>query len=467
MTKKRFQNGFIDVYLQMCEKLAERKVQDDSHGVACQAISANVEKVEKYIISWTKTAKNDNSQNSFYILGSSILMKEDETVATDKERILKRKREDNESILTPKNNIVVLGDNESDEQKEFVSPIESNKRKNYDGNILSAGGMMVSSEDIKNILENSKANYEEKDKLTDDDVKKSLAEADIINISSDNPPINRELFNRLKKKAHSQPPPRIKIDGLKKCIQENYARKITTTISNIRSVTTIEDFDTKQVDFIKRILEIKLMQFQARHSKKLDLLMDENIYTSTIVSPDFEILKFCFPKLFISRWNENDVPSSKWHREIAYCNSSVSAHKADGILFNYENISQEFLLFENIGPPLKTQNPKYNDSICKTFWNENGDVEVAKKYYVLAYVLYKDKGELFRLNLGAPQTFVAKRILTVNYPFEYSTFPCIVSIINLLFTVKAIFESNVNVLHDYSKSCMEISNNFIPVREWL
>ncbi|CAG8472526.1 19819_t:CDS:2 [Racocetra fulgida] len=258
------------------KQMWERKVQADSHKVACHTISANVEKVGKNIISWTKTATNDNSQNPFYISG-------------------------------------VLNDNEGDEQKEFAPSIESNKKRNYDGDILSAGGTMVSSEDINNILENIKANYEEKDELTDNDVERSLAEADIINISSDNPPINRELFNRLKEKAHSQPPPRIKIDGLKK--------------------------------------------------------------------------------------NENDVPSSKWRREIVYRDSNASARKADGILFNYGNITQEFLLFENIGPPLKTQNPKYNgdllkcfrnsvDSICKTFWNGNGDIKFAKKYYVLAYVLY-------------------------------------------------------------------------------
>ena len=32
------------------------------------------------------------------------------------------------------------------------------------------------------------------------------------------------------------------------------------------------------------------MQFQAGHGNKLDLLMDENTYTSTIVSPNFENL---------------------------------------------------------------------------------------------------------------------------------------------------------------------------------
>ena len=64
----------------------------------------------------------------------------------------------------------------------------------------------------------------------------------------------------------------------------------------------IEGFDTEQFDFVKQILEIKLMQLQAGHGEKLDLSMDENTYTATIVSPDFETLKLCFPALFISRW---------------------------------------------------------------------------------------------------------------------------------------------------------------------
>ncbi|CAG8798896.1 23299_t:CDS:2, partial [Gigaspora rosea] len=63
------------------------------------------------------------------------------------------------------------------------------------------------------------------------------------------------------------------------------------------------------------------------------------------------------------------------------------------------------------------------------------------------------EGELFRVNLGAPKTFVAEKILKVNYAFEYATFPNIVDIIiDLLFTVKAVIESNQDVFHDYTKS---------------
>ncbi|KAF0483243.1 hypothetical protein F8M41_023240 [Gigaspora margarita] len=130
------------------------------------------------------------------------------------------------------------------------------------------------------------------------------------------------------------------------------------------------------------------MQLQAGHGEKLDWLMDENTYTSTIVSPDFEILKLCFPNLFISRWNENEVPSSKWRRILIY--GVASARKTDGILFNYDNVDQEFLIFENIGPPSRRKKPKYYadllkcfrnsvDAICKIFWNGNGDVELGRK----------------------------------------------------------------------------------------
>ena len=73
-------------------------------------------------------------------------------------------------------------------------------------------------------------------------------------------------------------------------------------MSNLQATTEIEGLDLEEFNFVKRVLEIKLMQLQAGHGEKLDLLMDENTYTSTIVSPDFEILKLCFPCLFISRW---------------------------------------------------------------------------------------------------------------------------------------------------------------------
>ncbi|CAJ0875764.1 14026_t:CDS:2 [Entrophospora sp. SA101] len=248
---------------------------------------------------------------------------------------------------------------------------------------------------IEDILASQMDN--EEIELDNEEFEQRLADADIINISAANSLINKKLFNKLKVTAQSQSIPRINVDELKKWIKKNYTRKVNTTLSNLQSTTMIEGFDTEQFDFVKRILEMKLMQLQAGHGEKLDLSMDENTYTATIVSPDFETLKLCFPALFISRWNENEVPLSKWRRKLIY--GVGYARKADGILFNYGNVDQEFLLFENVGPPSKTKEPKYRadllkcfrnsvDAICKTFWNGNGDVELAKKYYVLSYVLH-------------------------------------------------------------------------------
>ncbi|CAJ0764172.1 19463_t:CDS:2, partial [Entrophospora sp. SA101] len=45
-------------------RIAEREVQTISHDAACCTISANVEKVEKNVIMWTKTVINDDSDNS-------------------------------------------------------------------------------------------------------------------------------------------------------------------------------------------------------------------------------------------------------------------------------------------------------------------------------------------------------------------------------------------------------------------
>ncbi len=98
--------------------------------------------------------------------------------------------------------------------------------------------------------------------------------------------------------------------------------------------------------------------------------------------------------------NENDVPSSKWRRELIY-DTGALACKADGILFNYDDSDHEFLIFENIGPPLETKNSKYHqdllksfrncvDSICRLFWRGIGDVKLASRYYVLAYVVYSE-----------------------------------------------------------------------------
>ncbi|CAG8823009.1 34890_t:CDS:2, partial [Racocetra persica] len=106
----------------------------------------------------------------------------------------------------------------NDKKEEFRYDLKNNKRKNYAKDISLVNkrfGIMASLENIKNIL-NYKANHEEKDELFEDEFEKSLAEVDIINISSNNPLINKEFFDILKKTAQSQPPSHIKVDRLKK-----------------------------------------------------------------------------------------------------------------------------------------------------------------------------------------------------------------------------------------------------------
>ena len=79
----------------------------------------------------------------------------------------------------------------------------------------------------------------------------------------------------------------------------------------------------------------------------------------------------------------------------------VFARKADGILCNFDRAEadQEFLIFENTGPPTRAQYGKYQtdtfkcfqncvDAIRKTFWCGTGDVSIASKYFVLAYMVY-------------------------------------------------------------------------------
>ncbi|CAB5357118.1 unnamed protein product [Rhizophagus irregularis] len=182
--------------------------------------------------------------------------------------------------------------------------------------------------------------------------------------------------------------------------------------------------------------------------------MDENTYTSTVISPDFEFLKTCFPGLFISRWNENDVPSSKWCREFVYGTGAL-ARKADGILFNYDDNNHEFFIFENIGPPLETKNSKYHKDLLKNFRNSVDSI---------CRLFWEYEGELFRVNLGAPKIFVAE---SINYSFNYASFTNIIDIIKLLFTVKSVFESNKDILYEYNLSCMETDKNFTRVHEWL
>ncbi|CAB5357117.1 unnamed protein product [Rhizophagus irregularis] len=290
------------------------------------------------------------------------------------------------------------------------------------------------------------------DELSDDEYEERLIEANIVNISANRSFANKDLLEILKEHAKSDPFFDANITGLKNWFRKNYARKIDDTLSSLQATTEIDGFDENQFNLIKRVLENKLMQLG--HGDQLDVLMDENTYTSTVISPDFEFLKTCFPGLFISRWNENDVPSSKWCREFVYGTGAL-ARKADGILFNYDDNNHEFFIFENIGPPLETKNSKYHKDLLKNFRNSVDSI---------CRLFWEYEGELFRVNLGAPKIFVAE---SINYSFNYASFTNIIDIIKLLFTVKSVFESNKDILYEYNLSCMETDKNFTRVHEWL
>jgi hypothetical protein len=145
-----------------------------------------------------------------------------------------------------------------------------------------------------------------------------LIEANIVNISANRSLANKDLLKILKEQANSAPfPTNINTTGLKIWTKKfmRYAQdyvyllfiffqyNIYDTLSNLRETTKIDGFDADQFDLIKRVLEYKLMHLIAGHGNQLDVtLMDENTYTSTVISQDFELLKLCFPGLFVSQW---------------------------------------------------------------------------------------------------------------------------------------------------------------------
>ncbi|CAG8532237.1 3582_t:CDS:2 [Diversispora eburnea] len=193
-----------------------------------------------------------------------------------------------------------------------------------------------------------------------------------------------------------------------------YLASLETIIKAENKQKTRKSTTIIRTDNNKAPKRVKIEDFFARDTRtKVTETSSENEHVSwEIIENALEIQKTNF-----------EEKEELTEEEFEKSDGNVSARKADGILLNYENISQEFLLFENVGPPSKTKNPKYKgdllkcfrnsvDAICKTFWNVNGDVELARKYYVLTYVLYRDKGELFRLNMGAPKTFVTERNYT-------------------------------------------------------
>ncbi|RUS16732.1 hypothetical protein BC937DRAFT_90865 [Endogone sp. FLAS-F59071] len=185
----------------------------------------------------------------------------------------------------------------------------------------------------------------------------------------------------------------------------------------------IKGFNDDEFDLIKRVLEDKLMHMHARLTGKLDLLMDENTYTSMVISTDFEFLKKCFPGLFDSRWyvsnqlNENEVPSSRWCHQLS--GELASARKADGILFSFDQFDQEIFIFENVGPPIRAQSSKCHRDTLKCF--ENCIDALVRTFWGVCSMQNK----------------------------------------------MAIFESNKNILDEYTTSLFKKNTNITPVREWL
>ncbi|CAJ0846439.1 13714_t:CDS:2, partial [Entrophospora sp. SA101] len=337
-------------------------------------------------------------------------------------------------------------------------------------------------EKMPNAISTSYIDEFDQEELTDEEYFLGLSVADIINLSDKKTLADDEMVAKLKKEANSNPPPCINSAYLKRWFNSVYENDIENSLKKLKKdFDVIDGFDTSESDLIKDIIRIKLLQLRADHGK-INKHIDENTYTSILISMDFEFLRLHFPGLISSSWNENEVPSSKWRREKIYNDSDAMARKADGILFNYNCRDQELFIFENIGPPEKTNNPKYlsdklkcfrncADSIFKTFYNGNGNIKYASKFYVLAYIVYKTKGELFRVNLAAPETFAVDKIMEIEYPFEHVNIINIIKVIELVFMVKKIIELNNDTLYNYKQSCIDIDkynkDKFIKVKEWL
>ncbi|RHZ84040.1 hypothetical protein Glove_86g123 [Diversispora epigaea] len=267
-------------------------------------------------------------------------------------------------------NEVFTTDTENLKRKRSLENLDSEPSQTPENQIKSSS---ISSEDtnVDECEENSEKekseDFIENCNLSDDEYEERLIEANIVNISASRSLANKDLLKISKERVKSIPFPNINTTGLKIWIKKIYMRNIHDTLSNLRATTEINGWAWESA--------------------------------------------FTFPGLFVSQWKENDFPSTKWRRELVYYTNAY-ARKADGILFNYDDNDHEFLIFENISPPLETKNRNICDIRSFSFTN-------------------------------------------------------ITDIINLLFTVKAVFESNKNVLYEYDLSCMGTDENVIPVHEWL
>ncbi|KAF0510822.1 proteophosphoglycan ppg4 [Gigaspora margarita] len=182
-------------------------------------------------------------------------------------------------------------------------------------------------------------------------------------------------------------------DEIENYVINVFERNIEETIKSIQDKKI--NLDQKDAEFIKRILDAWAFRWKAEFNEN----MSESTYTATWIAPDFEILKSKNPELFTSSWCEMIHPSSRWIRQNVYKSNKKAGRKCDGILF-IKNSLLERLVFENVSPPKMNKRPKYYsdlkkairnavDSLCTRFWsNREGDVEIARKYMELVYIVH-------------------------------------------------------------------------------
>jgi hypothetical protein len=133
-------------------------------------------------------------------------------------------------------------------------------------------------------------------------------------------------------------------------------------------------------------------------SRGLDLLWDENTYTSVWIAPDLMALYTAsdshITKIFM---NENQFPPSSWRRSLIRDTPNSKGTNVDGYICGIDTYPE--LILENCGPPLCTKESKKSDdeakcwrnsadSLIQRFYKSTGSFEVAKQYRVMSMIVY-------------------------------------------------------------------------------
>ena len=63
-----------------------------------------------------------------------------------------------------------------------------------------------------------------------------------------------------------------------------FQKEINDTLIKLKETNLFNGFDIESSELIKEIIKVKLMQLRAGFGDQLDKDMDENTYTSTIIS---------------------------------------------------------------------------------------------------------------------------------------------------------------------------------------